>query len=87
MNIARHITFQTMKKKPNKVTMFGASHSGRSSTTAFHCFFSCWSKISGPYRQYKTGSGNGEVSYVVFQDVPRDQGLVDARVLVGFKMY
>lgn len=33
------------------------------------------------------GSGNMEVSYIVFQDEPGDQGLVDAGVLVGSKMY
>ena len=32
-------------------------------------------------------AGNREVSYIVFQDVARDEGLVDARVLVGSKMY
>lgn len=73
-----------MKKKPNKVTIFGASHSGRSSTTAFHYFFHV-----GPRSLIvrSTGIGNREVSYIVLQDVPRDQRLVDARVLVGFKMY
>lgn len=29
--------FPRMKKKPSNVTMFGASHSGKSSTAAFHC--------------------------------------------------
>ena len=29
-------TFPRMKKKPNKVTILGASHSGRNSTQAFH---------------------------------------------------
>lgn len=36
INIAKHITFVRMKKNPNKVIIFGASHSGRSSTNPFH---------------------------------------------------
>lgn len=36
MNSSRNPTFAKMKKKPRSVTMFGASHKGKSSTNAFH---------------------------------------------------
>jgi len=35
-NTSSRTTFPMMKKKPSSVTMFGASHSGSNSTTAFH---------------------------------------------------
>jgi hypothetical protein len=34
---ASKATFPSMKKKPNNVTRFGASHNGNSSTKPFHC--------------------------------------------------
>lgn len=34
--ISMRITLPTMNKNPNRVTIFGASHSGRNSTNAFH---------------------------------------------------
>lgn len=36
-NISHSATFPMMKKKPISVTIFGASHSGKNSTHAFHC--------------------------------------------------
>lgn len=37
MKITSRPTFIRMKKNPRRVTMFGANHSGKSSTNAFHC--------------------------------------------------
>lgn len=39
MKISKSTTLPKMKKNPMRVTMFGASHNGRSSTAAFHCRF------------------------------------------------
>lgn len=36
MNIARNSTFIRMKQNPSNVTIFGASHNGKSCTKAFH---------------------------------------------------
>lgn len=36
MNSSTKMTLATMKKKPNRVTILGAIHSGSSSTNAFH---------------------------------------------------
>ena len=36
MKITKRPTFVRMKKNPMRVTMFGASHNGNSSTNAFH---------------------------------------------------
>ncbi len=36
MKMTKQITLERMKKNPNNVTIFGASHNGRSSTNAFH---------------------------------------------------
>lgn len=36
-NKASSPTLPRMKKKPIRVTMFGASHTGRSSAAQFHC--------------------------------------------------
>jgi hypothetical protein len=61
-----------MKKKPNKVTRFGASHSGRSSTKPFHCacIRTCCSVR------------DRDGAYVVLKDVAGDEGFIDARVFV-----
>jgi hypothetical protein len=74
--MTRQITFVRMKKNPNNVTMLGASHSGKSSTNAFHYnisakLFCC----SGPF-----------AAHIVFEDIIRNQGLVDTRILVGLEM-
>lgn len=37
MNMTRAITFDRMKKNPNKVIILGASHKGSSCTKPFHC--------------------------------------------------
>ena len=47
MKISRHITFDRMKKNPNSVTIFGASHNGNSSTNAFH--YILLSNLSGGF--------------------------------------
>jgi hypothetical protein len=36
IKISTKATFITMKRKPNRVTIFGASHNGSNSTNAFH---------------------------------------------------
>jgi hypothetical protein len=63
-----------MKKNPRRVTRFGAIHIGRSSTKPFH------------YSWSQTVLGNGDKgaseSYVMLENVARDEGLVDAGVLV-----
>lgn len=77
-----------MKKKPSRVTRFGASHMGSSSTKPFHCRdtlepLSCAAARAacclGP-------AGKGRAAYVVLEDVSRDEGLVDARILVRPEM-
>lgn len=76
MKISRHITFERMKKNPSRVTMFGASHNGSNSTKAFHYVL-----LSNLYR------GFGELAaYVVLENIIRNQGLVDAGILVGLEM-
>lgn len=37
MKMTNSATLTKMKKNPIRVTMFGASHNGKSSTKAFHC--------------------------------------------------
>jgi hypothetical protein len=65
-----------MKKNPSNVTIFGASHNGRSCTKPFHYVFqqSSWFHL----RSVR--------AYVVFQDVIRYQGLVDARIFIRLQM-
>lgn len=63
-----------IKKKPSRVTMFGASHSGRILTKAFHYHYISVRALGG---------GMWEKAYPWTEDVFRDRGLVNCRVLVG----
>jgi hypothetical protein len=74
--MTRQITFDRMKKNPSNVTMFGASHNGRSCTKPFHYIFQ-----QSPSLQLEIPR-----AYVVFQDIIRYQGLVDTRIFIGFQM-
>ncbi len=78
MKSSRSITLARMQKKPRSVTMFGASHNGRSLTKPFH------------YVTLQLSRNKAEMqwsrAYIVFENVPRDQGFVDARVFVRLKM-
>jgi len=56
--------------------MFGASHNGSNSTKAFH--YVLLSNLSGGFGERAT--------YVVLENIIRDQGLVDAGILVGLEM-
>jgi hypothetical protein len=72
--------------------MFGASHSGNSSTNAFHCphLLACATDDDGRACAMGGGgegsSGSGS-AYVGSEDVMGDGGLVDGRVLVCFQVY
>jgi hypothetical protein len=74
IQITRQITFERMKKNPSKVTMLGASHSGRSSTNAFHY---------NPSADFFIGVWG---AYVVLEDIVRNQRFVDTRILVRLQM-
>ena len=66
-----------MKKNPNSVTMFGANHNGSSSTNAFHYSHS---------QQNIPRIRALLAAYIMFEDVVRDEGFVDAGVLVRLQM-
>lgn len=77
MNISKHMTLLRMKKNPNNVTIFGASHNGSNSTKAFHCVPLSISSLPTNIR-WKT--------YVMFEDVIRDQRFIDTGVLIALEM-
>jgi hypothetical protein len=82
MNISSRPIFAKMKPKPIRVTIFGASHSGRSSTKAFHCDIKMLS-----IRDQERESREGFLSaYVWLQDILGYRRLVDRGILVGFEM-
>jgi hypothetical protein len=64
-----------MKKNPNNVTRFGASHSGSNSTNAFHYV-----------RSGHVAIARVQGAYIMLEDVAGNEGLVDARVFVRSKV-
>jgi hypothetical protein len=77
MNITRKATFVRIKQNPISVTIFGASHNGSSSTKPFH--YNTRQDVS-PLHMFSMDA------YVVLEDIVRNKGFVDARVLVGPQM-
>lgn len=75
---SKSATFPNMKKKPNKVTRFGASQSGSNSTNPFH--------YSALAQRQKGCGGVWSEAHVVFKDISRYEGFIDARVLVRMQM-
>lgn len=71
-----------MKKNPISVTRFGASHSGNSSTKAFHCSTCSVSELQSSLLQL----GSAQRSYIVPHDVFANRALIHARVLVRLQM-
>jgi len=67
-----------MKKKPNNVTIFGASHNGRSSTNAFHYI--------GLSANLSRKSEERLVAYVMLEDIIRNQRFVHTGIFIGFQM-
>ena len=93
-------TLPRMKKNPRRVTMFGASHSGSSSTKAFHCETPVLSTSTKPghskarqrdelpRRRPSGGVVVGRAAiYIWSENVVRDRRLVDAGVLVALEVY
>lgn len=86
-------TLSTMHMNPSRVTMFGASHSGNSSTKAFHCVYSqlcplCTSQ-STPSRTARGAAGREagqEAAYIWPEDVIGYRRLVDGRVLIRLEV-
>jgi len=65
-----------MKQNPNRVTMFGASHSGSNSTNAFHYIYL---RMSAKFDWLFS-------TYVVLEDIIRNQGFVDTGIFVRLEV-
>ena len=80
-------TLKRIHMNPRRVTMFGATHSGSSSTKAFHYSISACVPIALALAHLEKPGGRGRGSaYVWPQDVVGYRGLVDSRVLVGLEV-
>jgi hypothetical protein len=72
-----------MKKNPKSVTIFGAIHIGSNSTMPFHYP----SSASFPRFLSSHRTKNKTGTYVMLEDIIRDQRLINARVFVGLEMH
>ena len=80
MNISRSTIFPRIKKKPRRVTILGANQRGKISTKAFHyAVHPSAPSHEGVRRDRRCGT------YIVFQDISRNEGLVHALVLVALE--
>lgn len=76
-----------MQKNPNRVTMFGASQSGRNSTHAFHYVLSVAVHSHPHFELGRRRGGIGGATYVVSQDIITYPTLIHTAVLVALQMH